>query len=177
MGNKQLDVSGPDAGTHEYLIQLVALLGIAVLLSSGVWYLIMEALEGGMSGWGTEFIAGTIELAGISALLFFLVIPETMKTLREMGYLKSQSGLSGLNLVVFQIIRNSILSIMIAFVLILGVVLATMEIWEKSKAGAGAFVFGAFTLLLLAFRPTFIGMAEKFSDAKSQLKNGKKVFL
>lgn|GEM_PF-5111041 len=174
---RQSSVSDSNPITHQYFIELLALLVIAVILSYGFGCLILEVLEGGMSGWGIEFLAGAIELAGIPALLFFLVLPEMMRTLRGLGYIKTQSNTLGLNAIIFQIIRNSLLSIMVAFGSILGVALVAMEMWGKSKVNAIAFVFAAFTLFLLAFRPTFMGMVGKFSDAKAQLKNGKKVFL
>lgn len=174
---KQLDVSESSPVTNQYLVELVVLLTIAVVLLWGVWNLIAEALDGGMIGGGIEFSLGVIELAGIPMLLFFLVIPEMVRVLKGLGYIRTKSETMGINSIIFQIIRNSMLSILIGFGLILGVVLTAMEIWEKSRTVAGSFVFGAFTLFLLAFRPTFMGMVGKFSDMRSQLAKGKESFL
>lgn len=72
------------------LIQLMAWSAFGVFLSFGIGYLIIEALEGGM-GLEPERTFGVFFFIAFSATLVIMVIPETVRLLRGLGYIISLS--------------------------------------------------------------------------------------
>lgn len=71
------------------LVQLMAWSALGASLSYGIICLIIEAMEGGMS-FGLERTFGVVFFIAFSAILVIMVIPETVRLLKKMGYVKAQ---------------------------------------------------------------------------------------
>ncbi len=81
------DVSS--SAISEDLMQLMGWSALATSLSYGIFRLIIEAMEGGMS-FALERVFGAIFFIVFSITMVLMVIPETVRLLKKMGYIKAQ---------------------------------------------------------------------------------------
>lgn len=82
----------PDASSSAISDDLVQLMGwsvLGMLFSYGIICLIIEAVEGGIS-FEPERTFGAVFFIFLSAVLVIMVIPETVRLLKKMGYVKAQ---------------------------------------------------------------------------------------
>lgn len=155
------DVSS--SAISEDLMQLMGWSALATSLSYGIFRLIIEAMEGGMS-FALERVFGAFFFIAFFMTMVLMVIPEIVRLLKKMGYLQSQSGLSGLNRIVLQSIMIVMSYVVAGIILISWTALAFMDLWSKSRVAATIFVVVALTSLLLVFRPTIIETGKEKVD-------------
>ncbi|MDP2103451.1 MAG: hypothetical protein Q8K26_00850, partial [Candidatus Gracilibacteria bacterium] len=87
---RQPDVMSSNPTIQDDLIQLVAWSAFGILLSFGIICLIVEAWEGGVSVGGVVFFFGVLEFISFSVVLLLLVLPEIVRVMKRLGYVKAQ---------------------------------------------------------------------------------------